>query len=221
MNSITQQQLRDLLSATQSDSRPGLWTDAVNACMQACDIITSCRQAAFLAQVLHESGELRKLEESLSYSAQRLRQVWPQHFPNDATAEAFSRNPQKLANAVYANRMGNGDDASGDGWTFRGRGLIQLTGRANYAKFAKAMNVDAIGNPDLLLQPGGAALSAAWFWQTKGLNEVADLTSGADGEVHFIELTRRINGGTNGLLQRKAYWDRARQVLGDSLVGPT
>ncbi len=214
MNIITQQHLHDLLAATQADLRPALWTDAMNACMQACDISTPGRQAAFLAQVLHESGELRRLEESLNYSAQRLRQVWPQHFPDDASAEAHSGNPHKLANAVYANRMGNGDAASGDGWNFRGRGLIQLTGRANYTAFSRDKSVDAVVNPDLLLQPHGAALSAAWFWQTKGLNGVADLTAGPDGEAHFIEITRRINGGTNGLLQRRAYWERARQVLG-------
>ncbi|MEO7494805.1 MAG: glycoside hydrolase family 19 protein [Massilia sp.] len=220
MNHITQQQLRDILAAPDGDPRPGLWTDALNACMEAGAINTNARQAAFLAQVLLESGELRQLQESLSYSAQRLRQVWPQRFPTDAAAEACSHNPEKLANKVYASRMGNGDEASGDGWKYRGRGLIQLTGHENYARFATAMKVDALANPDLLQQPAGAALSAAWFWQSKGLNEVADLTIDKDGDAHFIELTRRINGGTNGLLQRRAYWDRARLALGVPIVKP-
>lgn len=220
MNNITQQQLRDILGASGADLRPGLWTDALNASMEAGAIHTTVRQAAFLAQVLLESGELRQLQESLSYSTQRLRQVWPQRFLSDAVAEAYAHNPQKLADKVYANRMGNGDEASGDGWKYRGRGLIQLTGRENYSSFGTAMHVDALADPDLLLQPAGAALSAAWFWQSKGLNEVADLTVGRDGDTHFVELTRRINGGTNGLLQRRAYWDRARQVLGVAVATP-
>jgi putative chitinase len=214
MNNISQQQLRDILAAKQADLRPGLWTDPINACMDACAIATPGRQAAFLAQVLLESDELRTLQESLNYSSQRLRQVWPQRFPDDATANAYSHNPQKLANSVYANRIGNGNEASGDGWSFRGRGLIQLTGRANYAKFGKAMNVDAVGDPDLLLQPAGAALSAGWFWQSNGLNEVADQTVGSHGDDKFTELTKRINGGTQGLDQRKAYWNHVREVLG-------
>ena len=220
MNQITEKQLRNTLAASDTDARPGVWIGPLNQGMQACLISTPVRQSAFLAQVLLESSELRQLQELLSYSSQRLRQVWPQRFPTDDQATAFSHNPEKLANNVYANRMGNGDEASGDGWKYRGRGLIQLTGRENYAAFSKAMNVDALGNPDLLQLPAGAALSAAWFWLSKGLNELADKTTGDDADVHFIELTRRINGGTNGLLQRRAYWDRARKALGEPATGP-
>lgn len=220
MNIITEQQLYDILAAAPVDERPGVWTDALNTAMHACAIDSSVRQAAFLAQVLLESGELRHVEEVLSYSGPRLRQVWPRRFANDAAAAPFVHNPEKLANAVYANRMGNGDEASGDGWRFRGRGLIQLTGRANYASFASfasfasATGMDALAQPDLLLKPAGAALSAAWFWQSRGLNEVADQTLGKDGDAWFVKITIRINGATTGLPQRRAAWMRARRVLG-------
>lgn len=203
-----------MLTMADADARAGLWVGPLNDGMRAGAISTPARQAAFLAQVLLESSEFHQLQEALSYSTPRLRQVWPQRFPNDDMAAAFSHNPEKLANYVYANRMGNGNEASGDGWAYRGRGLIQLTGRDNYAHFSQAMQVDALGHPDLLQQPAGAALSAAWFWLSKGLNELADKTAGADGDAHFVELTKRINGGTNGLPQRRAYWARARQALG-------
>jgi putative chitinase len=214
MNTITQAQLRAMLGTTDAEAQAAAWLAALNQSMAACAIVTPVRQAAFLAQVLVESSEFRQLQEALGYSAQRLRQVWPKRFPNDAIAAAYAHQPEKLANHIYGERMGNGDEASGDGWRYRGRGLIQLTGRANYASFSRALGVDAVGNPDLLAQPAGAALSAAWFWQAGGLNELADLTSGAPDDVHFAELTRRINGGLNGLAQRTAYWLRARQALG-------
>ncbi|QGZ42176.1 putative chitinase [Pseudoduganella flava] len=214
MTPITEQQLQDILAAGAGDPRPPLWTAPLNQGMAAGAIDTPVRQAAFLAQVLVESAQLRQLVESLEYSAPRLRQVWPRQFPTDADAQACSHAPEKLANKVYANRLGNGDEASGDGWRYRGRGLIQLTGRANYAALAAAMHIDAVGNPDMLAEPTGAVLSAVWFWQTKGLNAIADRTAGSDGDEHFTELTRRINGGINGLPERRAYWERTRQVLG-------
>lgn len=219
MNLITQQQLHDILAAGANDPRPALWTDALNDGMAGGGIVTGARQAAFLAQVLVESAGLRTLEESLDYSVQRLRQVWPRRFPTDADAQPCSRAPEKLANKVYANRLGNGDETSGDGWKYRGRGLIQLTGRANYEAFSTAMHVDALRDPDLLLKPAGAVLSAVWFWQSKCLNALADETAGADGDNRFIELTRRVNGGVNGLAERRAYWQRARQALG--VPGPS
>lgn len=214
MNEITQQQLQSILSPPAAGARAMQWSASLNQCMQACSITTALRQAAFLAQVLVESSELRKLEESLNYSPERLRQVWPQRFSTAEIAMRFSHNPTALANHVYANRMGNGDEASGDGWRFRGRGLIQLTGRANYAEFSKAMHIDVLGNPDLLLEPAGAALSAGWFWQSKGLNELADKTGGAQGDDNFVQLTKKVNGGTAGLEERKAYWHLAKQAFG-------
>jgi putative chitinase len=214
MNEITQQQLRSVMIAADADARANHWVAALNGGMRACSIDSAVRQAAFLAQVMVESSELRRLDEALGYSPQRLRQVWPQRFPDDATAARYANNPAALANYVYAGRMGNGDEASGDGWRFHGRGLIQLTGRANYAAFAQAARVDAVANPDLLLEPAGAALSAAWFWQSKGLNELADQLAGGQADQVFAQITRRINGGTLGLSERRAYWLRARSALG-------
>jgi putative chitinase len=214
MNQITQQQLQSMLTGADIEPRCKQWLGALNKCMDTCAINTPLRQSAFLAQVLVESGELRRLEEGLSYSTQRLRQVWPQRFPTDEIAFRYSRNPTALANNVYAHRMGNGDEASGDGWRYRGRGLIQLTGRDNYAAFSKGMGIDALGDPDQLLKPDGAALSAAWFWHSHGLNELADKTEGADAEANFVLITKRINGGTVGLEERKACWHRTRTALG-------
>ncbi|MDC8756665.1 glycoside hydrolase family 19 protein [Janthinobacterium fluminis] len=214
MNAITKEQLSTMLTMRHADAHAAVWVDPLNDAMRVCSVSTAIRQAAFLAQVLLESGEFQQLQELLNYSPQRLRQVWPRRFADDATAIAYSHNPEKLANKVYANRMGNGNEASGDGWAFRGRGLIQLTGRSNYASFSQSTGIDALANPDLLQQPAGAALSGAWFWQSKGLNELADKSASADANAIFTELTRRINGGTNGLEQRKAYWVRARQALG-------
>lgn len=214
MNDITQQQLRSIMIAADADARAGHWVDALNDSMRTCAITGPLRQAAFLAQVMVESSELRHSVEALGYSPQRLCEVWPSHFPTTAVAERYGHNPAALANHVYAGRMGNGDEASGDGWHFRGRGLIQLTGRENYHAFAQATRCDAIANPDLLLEPAGAALSAAWFWQSKGLNDLADRLGGDQADLNFERITRRINGGTLGLNERRAYWERARKALG-------
>lgn len=216
MNEITQQQLASIMIDADASARAGHWLAALNDCMRACAIATPARQAAFLAQVMVESSELRHVEESLSYSPQRLHQVWPQRFPTEAGAQPYGHNPARLANHVYANRMGNGDEASGDGWRFHGRGLIQLTGRDNYTAFAHTHPVDALGNPDLLEEPQGAALSAAWFWQSHGLNELADQLDGPQADQHFETITRHINGGTLGLDERRAYWARAKQALGSA-----
>ncbi|SFH00804.1 putative chitinase [Duganella sp. CF458] len=213
MNPITEQQLRTLLAASDADPRPGLWTAQLNECMQAHDISTPARQSAFLAQVLHESAGLKHLEEGLSYSAPRLRAVFGRRFTSDEQAVAYSHQPEKLANYIYADRMGNGNEASGDGWKYRGRGLIQLTGRDNYARFAAATKTDALANPDLVLSPPAAALSAAWFWSSHGLNDFADKSSAPDGDAQFLALTKRINQAADGLASRSALWKLARQVL--------
>lgn len=210
MTDITQQDLQRLMTAQGADARAAQWLDALNQAARACAIAGPLRRAAFLAQVMVESSELRHVDEALGYSPQRLRAVWPQRFPTDEIAQRYAHNPAALANKVYAGRMGNGDEASGDGWRYHGRGLIQLTGRDNYAAFARAMGVDALARPELLLEPAGAALSAAWFWQSKGLNELADGTDGPDADKLFETITRRINGGTLGLDERRRYWRLAR-----------
>jgi putative chitinase len=214
MNEITQQQLRAMMIATDADARAARWVAALNDAMHACAITSRMRQAAFLAQVMVESSELRTCDEALNYSPERLRQVWPQRFPSDEVAGRYGHNPARLANYVYAGRMGNGGEDSGDGWRFHGRGLIQLTGRDNYKAFMQAMQVDVLSNPDLLLAPANAALSAAWFWESKGLNALADQLDGNQADRQFELITRRVNGGMLALEQRRAYWQRARMVLG-------
>lgn len=172
------------------------------------DIASDARIAAFLAQAAHESVELSCLEENLNYSAEGLRRVWPGHFNEDEAAD-YARQPERIANRAYAGRNGNGDEASGDGWLYRGRGIFQLTGRRNYgaASVAIAGDLDTLlVNPDLVATPEYACETAGWFWSTKGLNELADA-----GQFELI--TRRINGGTTGLADRVACWHRAIEAL--------
>jgi len=161
-------------------------------------IDTSLRKAHFLAQLAHESGGLRYTEENLNYSAKALRITFRKYFANIEEAEGYARQPEKIANRVYANRMGNGDESSGDGWKFRGRGLIQLTGKENYQKFGKSQNMDFISHPELILEPEWALKSAAWYWKKRKINQFADLD-----DIHMV--TKRVNGGTNGLSHRQHY----------------
>ena len=181
------------------------WLEPLNGTFQKYDVNTPKRQAAFIGQCAVESANFTRLQENLNYSAQRLTQVWPSRFPNINMAESYAHNPEKLADFVYAGRMGNLQD--GDGWKFHGRGLIQLTGRENYANCGSGVGVDLIDNPDLLLTPKYAALSAGWFWNKKGLNTLAD-------SQEYGAMTRRINGGLTGLDERIAKITKALQVLG-------
>ena len=181
------------------------WLEPLNQVFVKYDIGTPKRQAAFIGQCAVESANFTRLQENLNYSAQRLTQVWPSRFPNINMAESYAHNPEKLADFVYAGRMGNLQD--GDGWKFHGRGLIQLTGRENYANCGSGIGVDLIDNPDLLLTPKYAALSAGWFWNKKGLNPLADAQE-------YGAMTRRINGGLTGLDERIAKITKALQVLG-------
>lgn len=189
------------------------WTPALNAAMERYEITTAARMAAFLAQLAHESGQLKRLAENLNYSALRLTQVWPARFPTVDKARLYERNPEKLADYVYAKRLGNGDTASGDGWRYRGRGLIQLTGRGNYRSAASGIGQPLEEQPELLEQPGAAALSAAWFWKSHGLNELADDRNDDDDTEDFRTITKRINGGTVGLKERLVFWEKGKAVL--------
>ena len=164
------------------------------------------RMAAFLAQIAHESGGFNFVEEGLNYSAQALMKTWPKRFPTLAIARQYARNPQKIANKGYANRMGNGTEASGDGYKFRGRGLIQLTGKDNYMRFAKSIGKTLDETIAYLETADGAVASAAWFWDANKLNIYAD-------KGDFTGLTRRINGGTIGLADRKHHYDIALKAL--------
>lgn len=172
------------------------------------DLTNDFRLAHFLAQLAHESRGFSSVEENLRYRAPRIVQVWPSRFASLAAAQPYAGSPEKLANRVYASRMGNGPESSGDGWKFRGRGLIMTTGREAYEKLSQRMGVDFVANPDLLKEFPYAALSAADFWKTKSLNQFAD-------NDDVVMITRRINGGTIGLEDRKKYLARAKKAVGE------
>ena len=160
-------------------------------------INTSLRLAHFLAQAGHESGGFRLTQENLNYGAKGLVGLFGKYF-TATSAKDYERKPEKIANVIYANRMGNGSTASGDGWRFRGRGYIQLTGRDNYTAFGKSIGIDIPANPDLVATEY-ALSSAAWFWSKNGLNTIAD--KGATSEVVKL-ITKRVNGGYIGLVDR-------------------
>ena len=202
----------ELKSVMPRCTAPEAWLRPLDAAMSQFDITDGRRAAAFLAQIALESAELSHLVEDLNYSAARLMKVWPQRFPALKAARAYERNPEKLANYVYASRLGNGNAASGDGWRFRGRGLIQTTGRGNYRATGAALKLPLEVQPELLEQPDAAALSAAWYWKSHGLNELAD-GEGPGAEQDFETISIKVNGGREGLSARKAYWAAAKKAL--------
>jgi putative chitinase len=210
---LTAAQFRQLFPRAQDHQG---WVDSMNSVFPTYQINTPRRIAAFLAQCGHESGGWTVFEENLNYSAKGLVGIFKKYFPNEAAAAPYARNPQKIANRVYANRMGNGDEASNDGWTYRGRGPIQLTGRNNYTQFAKDMFEDwenVVANPDWVTADRDFALmSAIWFWNKNGLNRFADAADTAESQA-FITLTRRINGGTIGLDCRQKHYREAMEQL--------
>jgi putative chitinase len=164
------------------------------------------RAAGFLAQIAHESGGFNFVKENLNYSAKGLMGTFKKYFPTEALAKEYERKPEKIANKVYANRMANGDEASGDGYRFCGRGLIQLTGRANYTKFAADLGISIEETVAYLETPAGAVSSAGWFWDNNNLNSLCD-------KDDFVALTKRINGGTIGLEDRKHHYHIALDLL--------
>jgi putative chitinase len=193
------------------------WMAPIEAAMGEFQIDTAARQAAFLAQIVHESDGLGRVVENLSYSASRLVAVWPHHFylpPDDPNgrhdAIQYEHRPEPLANLVYAHRLGNGPEATGDGWRFRGRGLVQLTGRRLYTEAGEALQLDLVNQPDLLLEPERAARAAGWYWQHIGGNALADEGT----QDAFERLTVAINGQLIGEDHRLALWKRAESLLG-------
>jgi putative chitinase len=183
------------------------WVAALAGPLLKAGITTPRCVAAFLGQCAVESAAFRDMEEDLSYSAARLCEVWPSRFPNIEAAEACALKPEALANRVYANRLGNGDEASGDGWRFRGRGLIQITGRGNYQRFAQAMTMTLDQAVEHAATQAGAGDSAAWFWSVNALNALANTWS-----VDLI--TRKINGGMAGAAERTRLCEAALQAIG-------
>ena len=180
------------------------WLEPLESAFFRFEITTPERQAAFIGQCAHESANFKTLQENLNYSAKGLRGTWPSRFPSEEAAQPFHRQPEKIANKVYSGRMGNTEE--GDGWKYRGRGLIQLTGKDNYRLASDALEVDFITDPDLVLTKEYAALTAAWYWNKRGLNKEADAKD-------FTGMTKKINGGTIGLADRVAHINSALNVL--------
>jgi putative chitinase len=185
----------------------GKWLEPLKETFEKYNIDTAKRQAAFIGQCMHESGGFKLLEENLNYSAKALMNTWPSRFPTEEMANQYARNPEKIANKVYGGRMGNADESSGEGWKYRGRGIKQLTGKENYQRCSEALGVDLVSDPDKLLDPKYAALSAGWFWNKHNLNDLADKSD-------IETMTKRINGGLLGLDARKVAIAKAESILG-------
>jgi len=186
----------------------GEWYEAVCDALPQYHISDVARVAAFIAQCSHESAGFTALSENLNYSADGLRKIFPKYFPSAEMAQAYHRQPEKIANRVYSSRMGNGDEASGEGYKFRGRGLIQLTGKSNYSRCSQFLFEDdtLIRMPDVLTQPYYALHSACWFWHANKLNEQADAQD-------IRTMTKKINGGFIGLEDRIKHYNHALEVL--------
>jgi len=182
------------------------WVDALNETFDRFDISNPNRQAAFIGQCGHECGNFRILEENLNYKAATLMKLWSKRFPTLEIANQYAGNPKKIANMVYANRMGNRDESSGDGYRFRGRGCIQTTGHANYYHAGQSLGYDFVMDPDVVSNPKYAALTAGFFWSTHGLNALADAQD-------HKNITKRINGGFIGLEERIRGTQMALAVL--------
>jgi len=183
------------------------WVDALNETFSRFNLTTNNQKAMFIGQCSHECGNFRILEENLNYRAATLMKLWPKRFPSLEFANQFAGNAKRIANSVYANRMGNRDEASGDGYRFRGRGALQCTGHSTYFHAGKALGVDFVMQPDLIATPKYAALTAGWFWETHKLNPPSDA-------LDYTKVTKIINGGTIGLDDRIKHVQQALAVLG-------
>lgn len=201
---MTKDQLKQLLPKNPYIDN---WYNALSQLLPDYEINTAQRMAAFMAQCAHESGNFMFLQENLNYKAASLRKVFPKYFPDDATAQAYEKKPEKIANRIYANRMGNGPEESGDGWRYRGRGLIQVTGKHNYTWFAASLEIKPEEAAEYMQTFEGAAQSACWFWESNKLNQWADA-----GDI--VTLTKKINGGTIGLEDRIKHYEHALHIFG-------
>lgn len=210
MTTITSDTLRKIYPLSKNIER---YAGALDKAMRECGIDTAARARAFLAQVGHESAQLNRVEENLNYSAQALRKVFPKYFSTPQEASSYAHHPEKIANRVYSGRMGNGSENSGDGWKFRGRGLIQITGRDNYVAMSALMGKNLTVWPDALLMPLDACRSAALWWKAKGLNALADRLSGAGERKIFGAITKCVNGGLNGIDDRWEIYQRAKSAI--------
>jgi putative chitinase len=204
MSVLTREQLSQMIPGNPYLDN---WLSALNEILPEYEINTPQRVAAFVAQCAHESGNFRMLKENLNYRAVTLRKIFPKYFPTDEMAAQYAGKQEMIANRVYGGRMGNGDEASGDGFRYCGRGLIQLTGKDNYSWFAASLEMPVEEVPEYLSTFEGAVQSACWFWETNNLNQWAD-----KGDI--LTLTKRINGGTIGLEDRIKHYNHALHVLG-------
>ncbi len=182
------------------------WYGALSSVLPTYEIDSPQRVAAFIAQCTHESGGFKRLKENLNYKAESLVRVFPKYFPSLDLAKQYAHDQEKIANRVYGSRMGNGDESSGDGFRYCGRGLIQLTGRNNYTKFSESIGMAVEEVPSLLETFEGAVKSACWFWKTNNLNQYADA-----GDI--LTMTKRINGGTIGLEDRIKHYNHALEIF--------
>ena len=201
---FTKQQLKEMIPKNPYVDQ---WFEAISEILPEYEITTPQRVAAFLAQCAHESGGFVFLKENLNYKAASLRRVFPKYFPDDAIAAQYAGKGEMIANRVYANRMGNGDEASGDGFRYCGRGLIQLTGKNNYTFFAGSLDIPVEEASEYLQTFEGAVQSACFFWEQNKLNQRADA-----GDI--LTLTKRINGGTIGLEDRVKHYNHALHIFG-------
>jgi len=201
---FTQEQLAQILPGNPYIDH---WHEALCKILPDYDINTPERVAAFMAQTAHESGGYKALKENLNYRAATLRKVFPKYFPNDAIAEQYAGQQEMIANRVYGGRMGNGPEETGDGFKYCGRGLIQLTGKQNYTKFAESIETPVEELPEFLATFEGAIQSACWFWETNNLNQYADSSD-------ILTMTKRINGGTIGLEDRIKHYEHALHIFG-------
>ena len=201
---FTKEQLREMIPKNPYVDQ---WFEALSEILPEYEITSPQRVAAFLAQCAHESGGFVFLKENLNYKAASLRRVFPKYFPDDAIAAQYAGKGEMIANRVYANRMGNGDEASGDGFRYCGRGLIQLTGKNNYTFFAGSLDIPVEEASEYLQTFEGAVQSACFFWETNKLNQWADA-----GDI--LTLTKRINGGTIGLEDRQKHYQHALHIFG-------
>ena len=202
---FTEEKLKKCLS--RNKNTPALF-EAFSTVLPKYEITTVDRVAAFLAQCGHESLDFTVLKENLNYGAKGLMGLFKKYFPNEALAKEYERKPEKIANRIYANRMGNGPESSGDGYAHRGRGAIQLTGRLNYQAFANSIGLSLEDAIEYCETIDGAIESACWFWTKNKLNDIADKND-------IVLLTKKINGGTIGLEDRKKHWEHNKEVLAD------
>jgi len=207
---VTSDNLNKIVTKVMPNKNNGIhkYSMAMAKAFREFEINTVNRIAGFLAQTGHESGGFSRIEENLNYSAERLKVVFPKYFPTYGLAHAYEYNKQALANRVYANRLGNGPESSGDGWKYRGRGLIQLTGKDNYSACSKDLGFDIIEEPDLVLVPEIAVLVSVWFWTHRKINQTCD-------DDNIEKMTKLVQGGKLGLEERKSYYEKFKLILSD------